>query len=617
MSYTITCPYCFGHFKDNQVVFRLSHGYDRADDEKSISRSAREKEERRPYYFYEECDDLGDISTQDARKVDRELVNFWANRGASAGYSKDDVNWNLPHADPSDPETFRRIVSMEPRAGFVPGSDGLVRDPDGFVCRIVERDGDPGTGEMTRLCPHCHNPLPLSDYGKYHTLFIGITGMTGAGKTVFLTQLLSNLSNGLMDGSGYRVSNVDMRLATITANSTLPDATDTVVMRRPWAINLLADDSGLDENQTLVFYDIAGENCVIYPEDTERTIEAKKCLSSYLAQMNALFFLVDPEQIPALSGCAGDARASVADLVQRIVNIRSNNIETRNWDDTPVAVVITKVDGDIKGHLERDVLHDVFGPVARLDRNQNPYRGFPREEFVPLNTRLHAVFSNSIPMVEGQLKSFKRRGYFAVSALPAGTRQIVHMHQNEYALSGSDFTKVKHMKRWMQGWDERTPENRVYYASSNDSQTCGTYPGLVHCKDGSSIRFPYSYDSKACSTVVTDVVVRPFAARGTDANMPAQNLTVGDIRDLKFATVAAGTAIPLRIEEPLKWILWRCGIIREPVFEYSGEPPKRRFFHTKRQWDEIMENHARLEDEACADFYSCENPCEGSVRTCE
>ena len=53
--------------------------------------------------------------------------------------------------------------------------------------------------------PHCHNPLPLPNYGKYPTIFISVVGITTCGKTVYLNQLLTRLAMA-MQNTGYYIT---------------------------------------------------------------------------------------------------------------------------------------------------------------------------------------------------------------------------------------------------------------------------------------------------------------------------------------------------------------------------------------------------------------------------
>ena len=92
---------------------------------------------------------------------------------------------------------------LDPDANGV-GADGLVRDQDGFAIRVYDRYSDRAT-PVTRLCPHCHNPLPLPNYGKYPTIFISVVGITTCGKTVYLNQLLTRLAMA-MQNTGYYIT---------------------------------------------------------------------------------------------------------------------------------------------------------------------------------------------------------------------------------------------------------------------------------------------------------------------------------------------------------------------------------------------------------------------------
>ena len=87
--------------------------------------------------------------------------------------------------------------------------------------------------------------------------------------------------------------------------------------------------------------------------------------------------------------------------------------------------------------------------------------------------------------------------------------------------------------------------------------------------------------------------------------MTSRNLTVSEIKNSVFGTIACGNnAEPLRIEEPLKWLLWRMGIIG-PLFEYPSEPHYP-FPCGRRKKERLLEEHERTKELLQEAFYACE-----------
>ena len=594
----IMCPYCFNTFADTQTVFRAKRAFEEIDRVIHDSDEAQVQALFAPYDEYE-----GDVGVvPDGLHVDRELVDFWALRGGVEGYRVDDPDWYLPHIDLSSPEAYK-MVRTTPLGSVVPDKDGFVRDADGFAYRVIERYETMASEPMARLCPHCHNRLPLNDYGKYRTVFVGITGMTGSGKTVYLTQLLGSL-HAYLKGTGYHLGASHLGVAQIKARESLPGATDISVMRRPKAINLIADDPA-DPSYTLVFYDIAGENCVDAYDDDPETLRRKESVASYLGHMDALIFLVDPVQLPYLSGGMGGLTTDVGELVTKAVNLRSNNVASSSWDRSPVAVVISKADlPEVRPRLEKAIGRR-FEAVGSTDAQGMPYCGFPRDEYVPINTGLHEVFRTRIPDVEEKLSAFKTRGYFAVSALRQGVRTRIRMHSNTYLLSEEDAERVKAMRQWLSGWDKRSVEDRAYYDGGKPGQRVATCP-IVRLSDGSALVMDIDKRSGEFSSVVTDIVASKLSEQGAGGFMDdggQVNLTIADIISIPAESIAMDGQ-SLRIEEPLKWILWQLGIIAMP--QPCVAQPTYPFLCSARRRREIDEEYQRERADVAERFYGCE-----------
>ena len=209
--YVIKCPYCFHEFLQEETVFRAHTAFDRSQlemgdssDMSGLLGRSKQKEASEPRELFLRFDAEG------GKKQDDNLVDFWKDRGGSSGYITVDNTWDHPHIDPQSAH-FHEMICTDPRGADTPGADGFVRDKDGFILRVLDRYSD-SPKPMERLCPSCHNPMPLADYGKFPVKFISVVGITGAGKTVFLNQLLTKFA-GEIDKRDYAVttSNLDRK----------------------------------------------------------------------------------------------------------------------------------------------------------------------------------------------------------------------------------------------------------------------------------------------------------------------------------------------------------------------------------------------------------------------
>lgn len=153
MPYKFKCPYCFGECEDSKVYFRATVSYD-----------DRQLRELRSTGKDQLVELKARFTKYNARSEEVEkLIKFWEDKGGEAGYQTD-AGWNMPYIDPEQ-DDFGLLIRDFQTGNYKVGSDGFVRDEDGFVRRVIDRFGSEFK-PMKRLCPHCLNPLPLEDYGK-------------------------------------------------------------------------------------------------------------------------------------------------------------------------------------------------------------------------------------------------------------------------------------------------------------------------------------------------------------------------------------------------------------------------------------------------------------------
>ena len=194
-----------------------------------------------------------------AETDDPEYTAFWANFNGTTEYNPaDDVlrvkAYRRRILDPSLAE-HRRFIRTQ--------SDGTpyIRDSQGMVTQIELISGEKCN---RRVCCHCHNPLP-DNYGKNNVKFASVIGITGAGKTVYLSQLLRRMrSYSVKVGLNAIVNNTGVRTFleknSIAANTPLPGSTPAQQFQQPLFYEMVRDaqDHGRI-TETFVLYDVAGE----------------------------------------------------------------------------------------------------------------------------------------------------------------------------------------------------------------------------------------------------------------------------------------------------------------------------------------------------------------------
>ena len=133
---------------------------------------------------------------------------------------------------------------------------------DGFVTQAVDLFGKT---THSRVCPYCHNPLPLG-FGKNKVKYISIIGITGSGKTVYISQLLKGMTDYASKVGLNAFFTSDHETNFILNNQVkqgkpLPDSTSPKRLSQPMFYDIVRDENGVQKTDTIVLYDIAGENC--------------------------------------------------------------------------------------------------------------------------------------------------------------------------------------------------------------------------------------------------------------------------------------------------------------------------------------------------------------------
>lgn len=426
---TITCPYCFHVMQDTAVHFRsekVNHGecdllpddYDDIDD--FIARyNGPDKEtllrDYQDWAFFAEGEDPV-------------YEEFWRAFNGTTEYN--------PSDDLLGVKAYRRKVidpGLTAHRKYIKqqGPDNyFIRDNQGMVTQI-----ELNTGEICnrRVCPHCHNPLPDS-YGRNSVKFATVIGITGAGKTVYLSQLLKMMTNyAVKAGLSAIVSNPGARTFlqhnTIAAAVPLPGSTPAVQLQQPLFYDMVRDAKEHGRvTETFVLYDVAGE---VFND----SVLVDK-FAPFVRHSDGVIVLIDPMQFGVISGVANqgntlDVPATVLDAVQ---NIFTHGDQTQKCP-IPFAICISKADTQVvqqvfSENLRRMLLDDVHG-IKESSGFYLPL--FNASEYNPILNELHKfIQTNEIVLAQQMQTNYASYAYFAFTALGCDVGIFKKFREDEY-----------------------------------------------------------------------------------------------------------------------------------------------------------------------------------------
>ena len=424
----IKCPYCFGEFHDYEVHFRS---------EKIVTQNELDGLYPEEYDSYD--DFLAKYTKPDKKKIIDEYTDaqFFASE-ISEKYKKfwSDYNNDFTEQDPTD--KYFGVKSYE-RKVIIPDNEAhqiylnkqsngsyLIKDKSGMVSKIQLKN-DLQTCHR-RVCPHCHNPLP-EEYGRNEVKFISVIGVSNSGKTVFLSQLLRNMSKiGAKVALTINVMNPftskfinDNR---IDVNLPMPQGTPVKVFLQPLFYNVeYLDSNGKKKQTTFVLYDVAGE---IF--ETEN-VGLVPLFAKFIEHSNGLMVLIDPSQIEHIGlGTRTDKEIENTEAVfNAIRSIMSSGTEEKC--KIPLAVCVSKTDSEgIKNafglHLSGLLLNEVTG--IRNSETNRPLRKFNAKEYNNIADGLNDFFLRFMETVHNLLYTgYETYAYFGFSALGCDTEERV------------------------------------------------------------------------------------------------------------------------------------------------------------------------------------------------
>ncbi|MBD8840554.1 hypothetical protein IFU39_22320 [Paenibacillus sp. CFBP 13594] len=363
--YDIVCPYCFSKFSPEEVVFRAAHHRD--DDE--------------------------DYALGEDAKLNRYRERF----GLDTVFDMEAVL--APHDVPEEHRIYSDNIVM-----------GL-NDRYGVVTR-------------RRLCPQCHNELPVTA-GKAPSNIISIIGASQVGKSVYMTSLIHTLQHYTADHFDAACMPLNAEISRrfradyeepLFERGDLLDSTQKEKLQEPFIFQFVFKDED-KAPLTLVFFDVAGEGMV---EQDYLGLHGQ-----HIKNSAGILFMVDPLQIRSirdkirinLGNEPGEWTPRYDEPRDVVLTMFGDFIAYQDKAKTniPTAVVLTKSD---MLHSLKDEEGDYIKSNSNVFRNMVHRDWFDLTEFENIDGEIrHFIEKVDRPFKGTMDVYFKDTAYFAVSAL--------------------------------------------------------------------------------------------------------------------------------------------------------------------------------------------------------
>ena len=402
--YKIICPYCFKEFPDSKVHFRMETYFNENDlNDEVLTLDELYKKPDTPEYIKMKAETRN--RSYFIYKDDEKYEEFWKTFGGTSetatGSDKelDCKVYQLPILNPSNSFDQNGLKELNHDA------DGefrfFVYDGDGMVVGVKDIFGKE---TRRRVCPECHNPLPLH-YGKNPVKFISIIGVTSSGKTVYISQLLRHITSygakakmatNIM--SSHEATFIDNNL--VEMDRALPMATDEGHFEQPMFYDLLQKgDKGIIRNN-IVLYDIAGE--------TFKDANDVRKYGKFVTKSDGIIFLVDPKQlnlVPEVQTIDANPTEVLQTIHQAFVG-ENTNVQCK----IPVAICVSKSDSFA------DYLIDIASQdITEIkDENGEIQPLFNATDYNQLEPVIKRLMNDSIDILM-QIE-YETYNYFAISA---------------------------------------------------------------------------------------------------------------------------------------------------------------------------------------------------------
>lgn len=414
MSFNIICPYCFKKMQDHEVLFR-----------------SEKVNLGEPEFIPDDYDDLEDFIAR-YRKADRDQIlakyrdweffaetedpeynAFWEKFNGTTEYNPADEVLQVKAyrrriIDPAN-QAHQKYLRIQPTNEY------FIRDDQGMVSQIELASGERCN---RRVCRHCHNPLP-DNYGKNNVKFATVVGITGAGKTVYLSQLLRRIKTyavkvGLSAIVGGTAVATFLKNNSVAAKHPLPGSTPATRFQQPLFFEMVRDAGSHGRvTETFVLYDVAGE---VFKESSLVTKFAP-----FIEHADGVIVLIDPMQFEVISGASMTGRelddpTTALQTIHNIISHASGNEKC----DVPMAVCLSKVDTEaVQSVIEQDLrtrlLDDVKG-IPDAKGFNTPI--FNAKEYAPIANGLrNFIQSNELVLAQLLQTNYSSYAYFAFTAL--------------------------------------------------------------------------------------------------------------------------------------------------------------------------------------------------------
>ena len=445
--YKFKCPYCFKEMTDTQVHFRSK-------------RVSEDSDNPLPPQFYGDYEAFmlnytGSNKAQIqskyeewaffAKAKDEKYEQFWKNFGGVTTERKSD---SVKKIDGNFEEYERKVIDPFDKANekYLSFGDNLFKMDEHNMVRAIELK----SGELCdkRVCPYCHNPLP-TNYGLYDTKFISMVGVSRAGKTVFLSQLIKHIGDygakiGLSIMSANDTAKQFIELHPVKKQQNLPGGTPMGHFEQPLCFQLIQRVGTKLKKSMIVLYDVAGEAL------TNKESVGK--FAPFISQSDGVIYVIDPEQFENIARIYEvEERVKPEDVLGEIHGYLRNtaleNIkELRSKDpylisedkqrmvsdeprQIPIAVVLSKVD-------ERNVIDAMraadpnCGEAVRelsglIGENNTRISAFNAGAYNKLGQALNNFAMKNADTLRSQLyNTFTNFAFFAVSSLGCSCEAI-------------------------------------------------------------------------------------------------------------------------------------------------------------------------------------------------
>jgi len=359
--YNIVCPFCFEEFNPEYVFFRATY-HDNSKDDMRL-------------------------------QVDSLLESFWKNI-----------------------DETRAVELLEPILN--PNSNNYRNGKiyDGQVLKGLIQPN--GTQTYDRICPRCHNKLPVSA-GHSPSNIVSVIGGTAAGKTVFITILLHYLTN--KTGPNFDFCPIEMLMGQSQEFTQKYLAIKNKGHRatpKEYIYPQIFDIKFPNDSLTICMYDFPGE--------AVSSADYIKRMARHLHKTSAILLLADPTNIASVTANLGTetdedeedegvVRVSAYDVITGLINFVPQIFGNGKKTSVPTAIVYTK--SDLLEALTTDPTSGVSATSRILQDFE--HRGFlDLDEVSAVNSDVLRFVQTHDRRVETAAKNnFLNYNFFAVSSL--------------------------------------------------------------------------------------------------------------------------------------------------------------------------------------------------------